>query len=73
MGFNNFIVEGDSNCVIRWASRSADSPWHMADICKELALKLNLSFSLVKLSANETADELAKKGVGRENILGENS
>lgn len=58
--------------MIRRASRSAFSAWRMGDICHEvfeLVSKLNVSVSLMEHSANEEADDLAKKGVGRDNIL----
>lgn len=61
------MVEGESFCAIRWASRHSKSKalWCMIDIAEELDLakKLNISFTHTRRAANEAADDLAKEGV----------
>lgn len=53
-------------------SGSSKLAWRLADVVEEVidsALKLNISFSHVKRSANEMVDALAKEGVGRSDIV----
>ena len=60
------LVEGDSYCVIQWASQSSNPPWNLADIIKEvvkLSHDLNRSFNHIKRSANQELDKIAKEGV----------
>ena len=60
------LVEGDSSCVIQWASQSFSPPWYLADIIEEvlqLSGDLNVSFHHIMRSANAEAGLLAKEGV----------
>ena len=44
----------------------------LTDLCDEMEVltsMLNVSFALVKWSAKEVADDLAKRGVGKENLV----
>lgn len=59
-------MEGDSLCVIRWATGRCKPPWDLADITEEvhvLARRQEASFTHVKCIANSTGDILAGEGV----------
>ena len=60
------LIEGDSYCVIRWASRASNPAWNLANIIEEviqLSRELNGSFQHIKRSAKQEANKLAKEEV----------
>ena len=62
----HILVEGDSTCIIRWASGLCRAPWSLADVVEEvvdLATILNTSFYHVKRSTNTITDFIDKQGV----------
>ena len=60
------LLEGNSYCIIQWASQSLNPPWNLIHIIEEvvhLSRELNVSFHQIKRSTNQDADKLAKEGV----------
>ena len=66
LNLQRLIIEGDSYCVILWASQSSNPPWNLVHIIEEvvhLSQKWNVYFHHIKRPANHEADKLAKEGV----------
>eukprot|EP00268_Persea_americana_P066521 TRINITY_DN906_c1_g1_i4.p1 TRINITY_DN906_c1_g1~~TRINITY_DN906_c1_g1_i4.p1 ORF type:complete len:123 (-),score=20.73 TRINITY_DN906_c1_g1_i4:193-561(-) len=66
------LVEGDSSCVIQWATQSSPPPWYLAEIIEEvlqLSGDLNVSFHHIMRSANAEADKLVKEGVLKPSLI----
>ena len=64
-------MEGDSSCAIKWASQASMALWYLTDVVKEvaeIAKSINISYNLIKRSANLEADRLAKDGVSRPSL-----
>lgn len=61
------LIEGDSSCVIQWASQALRPPWYLADIIEEVvesSKNLNVTFHQdhhIKHIANLEVDRLAKE------------
>lgn len=61
-------MEGDSKCVICWASSTCKLPWKLLDVVEELvdlARNLSASFSHARQSANKVADALTNESCVR--------
>lgn len=54
--FHSLIVEGDSSCVIRWASGSSRYPWRLANTAEMI-----FSFVHVLCNANEATDSQPRR------------
>ncbi|XP_077231503.1 uncharacterized protein LOC143864464 [Tasmannia lanceolata] len=66
------IMEGDSTNTIVWASNRSGGPWCLSNIIDEirdLVRILQPRISHRRRSANTMADELAKSGVDRPQVL----
>lgn len=65
--FQHIVVEGDSLCAIRWASRRCSAPWALMDAVEEvrdLSKDVEISFVHVKTSANGTVIFLQRRASG---------
>lgn len=65
-GNQQLLIEGDSKCVMLWASQASKAPWFFVDIIEEVvqnSSNLNVSFHHIKCSANSEADRLAKESL----------
>ncbi|XP_077249412.1 uncharacterized protein LOC143888916 [Tasmannia lanceolata] len=69
--WNNIVVEGDSDSVVRWLSKPLGWPWgfdHLFNEIRDLVGAMEISFRHVKRSANEVADRLARVWVSLEEL-----